>query len=180
MKYYKKLCDGILVILNVLMGLMMLIMVVSISVQVFARFLFKTGYLWTDEAARFALVWMVVLGACVASYQNDHVNINLLDNAFCAKKGFFKKENLRYLTILRSIFMMVCAGLILFYSMEQMEIAALSVSTNIKMPMTIPYGVFPAAFACMLVMQLYVVLHTIFEKDTVQMIDDGGDTSHDD
>jgi TRAP-type C4-dicarboxylate transport system permease small subunit len=69
--YYRLLC----VLVTALVGLLLF----PVTLQVVARYtdLIPT-WLWTEEAARFCLVWMIMLGATIAVRNRMHFDIDLL------------------------------------------------------------------------------------------------------
>ena len=60
-------------------GLLLLVLLVPVSVQVFARLVpdIETP-MWTEEGARFVLVWMVMVGSMVALRRGTHFTVDLL------------------------------------------------------------------------------------------------------
>lgn len=51
--------------------LMLLVMLCAVALQVIARYLFLSPPAWTEELARYAMVWAGYLGATVAFYSNE-------------------------------------------------------------------------------------------------------------
>lgn len=61
-------------------GLLVLILAAIIGVaayQVAARNLFDTGLLWGDALVRVLVIWVAMVGAMVASRNDDHIRIDL-------------------------------------------------------------------------------------------------------
>ena len=62
-------------LLTVLMGLL----IIPVSLQVLSRY---TGliprYIWTEEAARFCFVWIIMIGSMVAVRDRSHFDVDLL------------------------------------------------------------------------------------------------------
>jgi TRAP-type C4-dicarboxylate transport system permease small subunit len=69
--YYHLLCSLITVIVGALL--------VPVTLQVVSRYtsLIPT-WMWTEEAARFCLIWMIMLGTAVAVRMRGHFDIDLL------------------------------------------------------------------------------------------------------
>ena len=55
---------------------MFLTIVVLTLVQVFARYVFNSPLLWSEELARLLLVWVVFLGAAVVCWDGRHLNVD--------------------------------------------------------------------------------------------------------
>ncbi len=97
--------DGIL-------ALILAAMIALAAYQVIARNLFDTGLLWGDALVRVLVIWVAMIGAMVASRNDDHIRIDLLArfvpphwqgllkrfaNAFtCAVMGVFAWHSTRF------------------------------------------------------------------------------------
>ena len=57
---------------------LMLILVLSVTWQVVSRYLFASPSSWTEEVARFVLIWIGTLGAAWAFRANIHLGLDLL------------------------------------------------------------------------------------------------------
>lgn len=64
-------------IFRYLIGFLMLVLVVVTIAQVIARFVFSQPLIWSDELARFILIWMVFIGAAIVSYDDKHLSVEL-------------------------------------------------------------------------------------------------------
>lgn len=54
------------------------IMAVLVAVQVFFRYVLNQSLFWSEELARFLLVWLTFFGASVAYYRKAHPGIDIL------------------------------------------------------------------------------------------------------
>ncbi len=54
-------------------------MIVPVTLQIFSRY---TGliprYIWTEEAARFCFIWIIMLGAIIAVREGTHFEVDIL------------------------------------------------------------------------------------------------------
>ncbi|MFK7885389.1 MAG: TRAP transporter small permease [Gammaproteobacteria bacterium] len=66
------------------LALLMTAMVASVVWQVLSRYLFVVPAAWTEELARFLLIWIGMLGAAYAYRQGSHLGIDLLANKLSA------------------------------------------------------------------------------------------------
>ena len=64
--------------LRIALALLMTAMVGSVVWQVLSRYLFVVPAAWTEELARFLLIWIGMLGAAYAYRQGSHLGIDLL------------------------------------------------------------------------------------------------------
>ena len=64
-------------ILRLALALLMTKMVASVVWQVLSRYLFVVPAAWTEELARFLLIWIGMLGAAYAYRQGSHLRLLL-------------------------------------------------------------------------------------------------------
>lgn len=65
-------------LLEWMMVILMVSLVVAISWQVVSRYLFASPSSWTEELARFLLIWIGTLGAAYVFRLNMHIGLDLL------------------------------------------------------------------------------------------------------
>ena len=72
--------------LQVVMTLLMGVMVIPVTLQIFSRY---TGwiprYIWTEEAARFCFLWIIMTGATVAIRDGTHFMVDVLPHPRTAR-----------------------------------------------------------------------------------------------
>ncbi len=59
-------------------GFLLLVNVGDIVLGIFFRYVMKSSVIWTEEVARYSLVWLVMLGASGAMARGDHMSIDFL------------------------------------------------------------------------------------------------------
>jgi TRAP-type transport system small permease protein len=66
-------------VLRHVLALLMLVIVASVGAGVFFRYVLGTPLFWSDEVARFALVWITFLGAAVLMFaEGGHITVEFL------------------------------------------------------------------------------------------------------
>lgn len=74
-----KLLSGYHRLLKVLLTVLMGLMIVPVTLQVLSRY---TGviprYIWTEEAARFCFVWIIMIGSMIAVRDRAHFDVDVL------------------------------------------------------------------------------------------------------
>jgi len=65
-------------LLKVVLATLVVAMVVSVTWQVLSRYLFVVPAAWTEESARFLLIWIGMLGAAYAYRTHSHLGLDLL------------------------------------------------------------------------------------------------------
>lgn len=74
----KMLGDIVLRGLELVVTLLLAAMVVMVFGNVVLRYVFNSGFHYSDELSRFAFVWLTFLGAVLTFHDNAHVNVESL------------------------------------------------------------------------------------------------------
>lgn len=56
---------------------MLAVMVLIFGVQVVMRYFFSSALFWAEEAVRFLMIWMSLLGAAVVVWKRQHIVVDL-------------------------------------------------------------------------------------------------------
>ncbi len=73
-------------VLQVLLTVLIAVMLIPVTLQIFSRFFdFVPRYIWTEEAARFCLVWLIMIGATIAVRDGAHFDVDVLPAPKTAK-----------------------------------------------------------------------------------------------
>jgi len=135
MKFRKKIDTILGISLAIIMG----IMVVNVLWQVFTRFVIGTPSSFTDELARYLMIWVGVLGAAYISGRKTHVAIDLLPTKL-NKEGQNKlKIFINCIIILFCFFALVGGGIRLVYITFTLE----QYSPALQIPLALVYLVIP-------------------------------------
>ena len=65
-------------ILGAILVFLMASIVIAVLWQVFSRYVLQSASSFTEEIARYLLIWIGILGAAYAAGQQDHLAINIL------------------------------------------------------------------------------------------------------
>jgi len=66
-------------VLQFLLTALLALMLIPVTLQIFSRFVdFIPRYIWTEEAARFCLIWLIMLGATIAVRDGTHFDVDVL------------------------------------------------------------------------------------------------------
>jgi TRAP-type C4-dicarboxylate transport system permease small subunit len=129
-QYLSKAITVVLIVLSV-------IMICTLTLQVFARYLFSKGFPWTDETARFCMIWAVYIGAAYIVFNGEHVKMSVFEDMM--SKPSIKKA----LLSLQYALFLVFSVFISVFGFEALEIAALSKSQNLPITMSDVYVIIP-------------------------------------
>lgn len=121
--------------LVVLMGLLVLCVVW----QVFSRYILNAPSTFTDELARFLLIWVSLLGVAYLSGQNRHIAIDVLPERLGPQGRRQLGTLINLLIILFVFFVLVIGGGILVYT----TFAYLQLTPTLQIPMALVYLIGP-------------------------------------
>jgi len=114
-------------------------MVLNVLWQVFSRYVLGTPSAFTDELARYLMIWIGILGAAFVSGRNGHVAIDVWPSRASAKTQRVLKFMVRTGILLFSLFAMVIGGARLVYITYALE----QYSPALNVPLALVYGVIP-------------------------------------
>jgi TRAP-type C4-dicarboxylate transport system permease small subunit len=151
-----RICNGISRAVLVSMGT---VMSVVILVQVFLRYVVKASLPWSEELARYLMVWIGMLGASLAMHQGRHVGVTFIVDW---SRGLAKKllVGAALLLVLGFLGLMLVQGIILVGNIWQQRSPAMS------LPMVIPYGAVPLGALFMIVQTLLLLCRLVAEPPT--------------
>ncbi|MCB0651307.1 MAG: TRAP transporter small permease [Saprospiraceae bacterium] len=102
-------------VLGNILIVIMAVMVINVLWQVFTRYVVGTPSSFTDELARYLMIWIGVLGAAYVSGKNMHVAIDVLPKKFSPPTQKRISILVRVLIIAFALSAMVIGGLRLVY-----------------------------------------------------------------
>jgi len=82
-------------------------MALLVATQVFCRYVLNTSLFWSEEFARYMLVWLSFLGATVAYYRHLHPGVDTLTSRLSASKRRLTQLFVHVITIALGVVMMV-------------------------------------------------------------------------
>ncbi len=74
----KQLARRIEAVLDAILIAALLAMVVSISIQVFGRYVLRSSPGWTAETARFLMIWITMLASAAVIRRNGHISVTVI------------------------------------------------------------------------------------------------------
>lgn len=131
--------EKIEVVLGKALVIIMSVMVINVLWQVFTRFIMGDPSSFTDELARFLMIWLGVLGAAYVSGKNLHVAIDILPSRSRVSRKRRMKITVDVLIILFALTAFVVGGLRLVYISSELG----QQSPALQIPMSIVYSVIP-------------------------------------
>ncbi len=110
----------------------------DIIIGVMCRYVFKSSLIWTEEAARFSLVWMVMVGALGAALRGDHMVIDFVVPHLPAPLRRLIEWG-RFVLSLSVFLLMIYVGTVNAFQMKGMRTIALGIPKTIPL-LSVPVG----------------------------------------
>jgi len=126
-------------LLGKFLALIMAVMVLNVLWQVFTRFVMGNPSSFTDELARYLMIWVGVLGAAFVAGKNQHVAIDVLSNKLSAKKQKNLSKLVHFIVALFAFLVLVVGGLRLVYITAILN----QNSPALHIPLALVYAVIP-------------------------------------
>ncbi len=117
----------------------MSVMVLNVLWQVFTRFVMGSPSSFTDELARYLMIWIGILGAAYVSGKNGHVAIAVLPQNFSRQNQHKLSILVKGVIILFALSVMVIGGSRLVYVTYALE----QLSPALQIPLGVVYLVIP-------------------------------------
>ena len=76
----QKVSDVLTKIMRVVMVVLFIWMVVSLGIQVGARYIFHKSFVWSEESGRYCMIWMVFIGATEIIFNDEHIKVTVIED----------------------------------------------------------------------------------------------------
>ncbi len=126
------------------------LLVLDVLFQVFSRYILGTSFTWTEEFARFSLIWMTIIGAAYLNAKREHLSMDFLYQKFSAPHKRKASILVEILVFLFALIVMVIGGLNLVYTTLHLE----QLSGTLRIPLGYVYAIMP--FSGLLIMAFSV------------------------
>ncbi len=155
-------------LLTYLIGLLLAVMSFAILVQVMVRFVLTTLGLnlsaaWTEELARYALIWIVFLGAGIGCRSRQLISLEFVVRALPRGPG----QGLVYLGLLACI---AFFGLLISVGHAFMELGAVETSPVMQVPKAWVYAAMPAGAALMILNTTVLIAETLIARRDIRLV----------
>jgi TRAP-type C4-dicarboxylate transport system permease small subunit len=130
------------------------VIIIPVTLQIFSRYTtFIPAYIWTEELARFCLVYAVMLGAMLAVREGTHFVVDVFPRL--TPRGEAKLE------LLSGSFVLIFAGVFVWWGWEFTEFAVYRISELAELPLWTIHMAWPIAGVVWLLFQSERMLNAI-------------------
>ncbi len=127
------------------------LLVIDVLGQVFSRYILNTSFAFTEELARFSLIWLSILGAAYLSAKRQHLSMDFLYQKFSDKT---RKKVLIFIEICIfsfALIVMVIGGFNLVYITLHLE----QLSGTLRIPLGYIYAILPLSGLLIMLFSIY-------------------------
>lgn len=121
-------------------------MTINVLWQVFTRFILQDPSSYTEELARFMLIWIGILGAAYVAGQKMHLAIDLLSTKLKGVKKSYLEIIIQLSIFIFSFFVMVIGGI----RLVQITLTLNQISAALQIPLGYVYSVLPISGVLMM------------------------------
>jgi len=133
---------------------LMAVITINVLWQVFSRFVLQNPSSFTEELARYMLIWIGILGASYVAGQKLHLAIDLLSTKLKGKPNAILEIFIQLCIFIFSFFVMVIGGIRLVYITLQLN----QISAALQVPLGYVYLVVPISGAIMMFYSTYFIV----------------------
>ncbi|GEN36670.1 TRAP transporter small permease [Aneurinibacillus danicus] len=137
-----------------LLAFMSVLIVYQVCVRFLGRYMELELPRWTEELARYSMIWLVLIGASLAVRYSALIGMEAIAERLSEKAQ-------RLLKVLTLILSMVLFVVMIVFGFEMLSHVSAQLSPGLKLPMSIPYAAIPIGGFFMLLNAVAVLLETI-------------------
>lgn len=121
------------------------VVIIATTLQVFTRYILNTSLSGTDEIARFAFVWMSMLGASICVREHGHAVVSVLNDALKQRIRLqrFHQNTVELLMVIGAVILLIYGIQLVLATMEQR-------SAGLGIPISFTYACIPVGAAGMI------------------------------
>ncbi len=131
------------------------LLVLDVLWQVFGRYVLNQSFSFTEEFARFALIWLTILGAAYLNGRREHLSMDYWLNKLSAEA---RAKRLRIIEVFMFVFaliVMVIGGGNLVYTTLRLG----QLSAAMQVPLGLVYAIVPASGLLIMFFSIYNFRH---------------------
>lgn len=158
MRLFHRVCDGIEWLIRRVVTLLLILMTVVICYQVVLRYGFKSANIWAEEFARYAFIWVVMLGSANALRNAQHIRIDFAVNALPSGVR-------RAIAVLNTVLIAGFLVILIDYGVGIAARTGNQISSGLGLPMSFMYMSIPVSAGLMLVFAIEMSIAKLRGED---------------
>lgn len=147
-------------ILEIILISIFALLVLDVLFQVFSRYIIGQSFTWTEEFARFSLIWMTVLGAAYLNAKKEHLSMDFVYEKLTPKNKRKASIVIEILVFLFALIIMVIGGGNLVYTTLHLE----QLSGTLRIPLGYVYAIMPFSGFLIMCFSIYHITNIYKNK----------------
>ncbi|MCP3891858.1 MAG: TRAP transporter small permease [Desulfobulbaceae bacterium] len=140
------------------------IMVIAVFIGVLNRFVFQFSFIsWTEELARFLLIYICMIGSCIAIKNGGHVNIVFI----IERLKQFKKP----VVIFNHLIVIIFLSVVTIYGTKLCFSQSYQLSPALRISMSIPFASVPFGCFVMVIHSLALIAKALRQEQELNIND---------
>lgn len=156
MCFFKKILDRVNALVEYAVCALLVVMVVVVFLQVIFRFIIRSSLPWSEELARYVMVWIVFLGASIGVKRKSHIGVE-------AVVAMLPDSMRRWTSIFVNAMCCVFFVLMVHYGRMILRVVGSQLSPAMEISMAIPYSAVFAGGALMCVHCFFQMVELMIE-----------------
>lgn len=154
LKIVNKIYSIVKIIEENLVIILLAIMVSNVAIGVFYRYILNNSLSWTEELARYLMVWFAYIGMAMAFRDESHVNVSFLVNYF----PLIYQHIIKIVSYLLVLFFLIT---LFTQSLSVFRIVKIQTSPSVQIPMIYPYLSVTFGALLMAIEVVYIIFKNI-------------------
>lgn len=136
------------------------LLVLDVSIQVLSRHWMGSSFSWTEEFARFSLIWMTILGAAYLNAKREHLSMDFLYQKLSDVNKRKASILIEVFIFLFALIVMVIGGFNLVYITLHLE----QLSGSLQVPLGYVYAILPFSGLLIMCFSIYHIFNIYTNK----------------
>jgi len=136
------------------------LLVLDVLFQVFSRYILGTSFTWTEEFARFSLIWLTILGAAYLNAKREHLSMDFLYEKLSMTNKRKASILIEVFIFLFALIVMVIGGFNLVYTTLHLE----QLSGTLRIPLGYVYAIMPISGLLIMCFSVYHISNIYSNK----------------
>jgi len=124
-------------VIDALLAAALVVMVAAMLYQVFGRYVLGHAPSWSEELARYLMVWLTMLGSASVLRAGGHITVTALVDRM-------PPLGVRIVLALRDLAVVAATGVLAWWGVQFAQLNAVQESAAMEIPMSLPYAALPA------------------------------------
>jgi TRAP-type C4-dicarboxylate transport system permease small subunit len=142
------------------------VMTINVLWQVLSRFVLAKPSSFTEELARYMLVWVGILGASYVAGQKMHLAIDLLATKLSTKYKSFLEILIQFFVFVFALFVMVIGGI----RLVSITLALNQISAALQIKLGFVYLILPISGLLMMFYSFYFIIEEINKLKHIEIV----------